>query len=467
VFQLKAPDSLRVEIKGARGLSGDAYAMRPGIFEIAAPALMLGYTPLKAGEETAVLVTLSDLPANADVKTLSASLHVLDDDSAVEAEKTTVAVKRDKEPETKFQTSADPLTRPRNVELRLDKGDVFWSFGGTLVKESYDLPDFAEQVNAYLDKVKPAGDQLALKFLVKSDTKGQVKISIADKSLSRLQTQTWKNPLDETIRLDRNLQLDFGLYEEIVLDEISPQAGIKTSFSAIKMDVGGTLGAERLLGTVEEHNGCEFGTISSDYSLAQSFILDTPIQCVGVTSLFTSEAEAELYVELQNDLNGSPASEAPLAKSNLTLPGGEKNGKTPWTFAALENPTALSAAVRYWIVLKGVRGKTQLGLQAQTDGTYLEKVLVNRGGQLWKGFDALTNARSVALLRLIYLPELDNQSAAVQIGINETHWRAFDPAAESTTLSFELNDASIRQAVIAIKSHARGVLTVANVIQEY
>ena len=466
MFQLKGSDFLKVEIKGARGLVGNAYEMRPGIFEIES-RMLLDYTPLKAGEETEVLVTLSDLPANADVKKFRASLLVTDEISKLEPEKNTVAVKRDDEKEMKFQTSADPLTRPRNVELRLDKGDVFWNFGGTLVKDSYELPDFAEHVNTYLDKVKPNGNQITLKFLVKSDTHGKVKIKITDKNLSRLQTQTWTNPLDETIRLDRNLQLDFGQYEEISLDEILPQAGAKASFITIKMDVGGTLGAERLLGTVVQHGGHEFATISGDYSLAQSFIVDTSIQCVGISCLFTSEAEAELYIELQKDVDGVPASEAPLAKSNLTLSGANKNGKTPWTFAALENPIELNAGVQYWIILKGVRGKAQLGLQAQTEETYLQNVMVNRGGQLWKSFGGVTSPQSVALLRLIYLPAPDNQSAAIQIGINDTHWQAFDPAPESNTLSFELKDAAIRQAVVVIRSHARGALIVANVIQEY
>src|SRR6185503_10277016 len=298
----------------------------------------------------------------------------------------------------------------RNVELRLDKGDVFWNFGGTLVKDSYELPDFAEHVNTYLDKVKPNGNQITLKFLVKSESHGKVKIKITDKDLSRLQTQTWTNPLDETIRLDRNLQLDFGQYEEISLDEILPQAGAKASFITIKMDVGGTLGAERLLGTVVQHGGHEFATISGDYSLAQSFIVDTSIQCVGISCLFTSEAEAELYIELQKDVDGVPASEAPLAKSNLTLSGANKNGKTPWTFAALENPIELNAGVQYWIILKGVRGKAQLGLQAHTEETYLQNVMVNRGGQLWKSFGGVTSPQSVALLRLVYLPAPDNQS---------------------------------------------------------
>ena len=466
MLQLRGPDLLKVEIKGARGLVGAAYEMRPGMFEIES-RVFLEYTPLKAGEETEVLVTVSDLPANADVKKFRASLLVTEDTSKLEPEKNIVAVKRDDEKETKFQTSTDPLTRPRNVELRLDKGDVFWNFGGTLVKDTYELPDFAEQMNAYLDKVKPNGDQITLKFLVKSDTHGKVRIKITDKSLSRLQTQTWTNPLDETIRLDRNLQLDFGQYEEILLDEILPQAGAKASLSTIKMDVGGTLGAERLLGSVDQHSGHEFGTIGGDYSLAQSFSVDTSIQCVGITCLFTSEAEAELYIELQNDVDGVPASEAPLTKSNLTLSVGDKNGKTPWTFAAFENPIEVNAGVRYWIILKGVRGKAQLGLQTRTEETYLQNVMVNRGGQLWKNFSEVTNPPPVALLRLIYLPAPDNQSAAIQVGINGTHWQAVDPVQESKTLSFELKDAAIRQAAIVIRSHAQGALTVANVIQEY
>jgi hypothetical protein len=73
----------------------------------------------------------------------------------------------------------------------------------------------------------------------------------------------------------------------------------------------------------------------------------------------------------------------------------------------------------------------------------------------------------MGLIRLVFLPAADNQSAAVQIGINGAHWQPFDPTPEAKTLTFNLSGSGIRQAGIVIKSQARGALTLANVIQEY
>ena len=461
---------LDVALKGARGFVGEAYLVRSGVFA-AAQSLAPGYVSLKPGEETAVPVTVSDLPANADVKTISARLLVDDDASSSSApDETTVNIQKEgqtrSEAEGTFHLKVEMPTRPRNVAIKLDQGDIFWTFAGTLANDSYDLPDFAAQVNAYLDKLNPEGNQITLRFLVKSDSPGKVKIEITNKTLSRIQTQTWENPLDETFRPDRNLQLDYGMIEAVPLKGIFDQNKNQLSPTRIKMDIGGEIGPERIFGNVEAHDGKEFATISNDYSLAQSFTLDTPLHCVGMSGYFQTEAEAELYLELQNDMNGVPAAGSPLAKSNLALAPAEENVKQPWTFAGFENPVDLSAATIYWLVIKTARGRVRLGLQARAE-RYLQQARVNRGGQLWKGFGRASDP--AGLLRLVYLPEIDNQTAGVEIGLaGMPRWQRFDPEPEAQTVSFDLPNLAIKKpAVIVIKSHARGTLSIANVIQEY
>jgi hypothetical protein len=462
----KPPAAQNLQLKGARGFIGADALARPGIFAIDHIVAVVGYSSLNAGEETEVPGFSADLPANADVKAIRARLYVADETSQPEPEKTSVSIQRQGEKEAKFDIKADTPTRPRNVEIRLGKGNAFWNFAGTLVKDYYDLPDFAEQVNAYLDKAQSQDNQIRLKFLVRSDTPGRIKIEITDKSATRLQTQTWKNPLDGTVRVDRNLQIDFGQREEIPLDAIVQGAGEAASFTSIKMDVGGTMGPERMLGTAETHNRREFATISADYTVAQNFKLKDPIECVGISALLETDAQTDIYIEVQNDFNGAPASEAPLSKSNISLLPAEKGQDQRWTYTAFEAPVSLRADAPYWIVFKAARGTARLALEAGTE-TYLQGIAVNRGGQLWKGFGSADQSAPTGLIRLVFLPAADNQSAAVQIGINGTHWQPFDPAPEAKTLSFDLLGAGVRQAGIVIKSQARGALTLANVIQEY
>jgi len=462
VLNLKGPASQSIALTGARGLVGEAYAMRPGLFEVA-PYRFFEYTPLKAGEETPVNVVLRDLPPNADVKTFAATLQVGEATETPPPQTSSVKITQGAGPETALSVKTDAATRPRNVSIRLDQGEPFWNFGDTLAKDSYDLPDFAQQVNAYLDKVKPDADGITLKFLVKSDTAGGVKISVTSKTLTRMQTQSWPNELDQTIRIDRNLQLEFGQRHELPLDALQSGGALAT----IRMDVGGTFGAERMLGTVQPHTGHDFATLSNDYALAQGFVLDKAVKAVGVNGAFIPDGDAELYIELQPDANGAPAADAPLAKSNLTLKASAE-GAESWVYAEFAAPADLTAGTPYWIVVKGVHGNVRLGVEVDAE-TYLRHLVVNRSGKLWKPFDRAV-AQYVSRVRVVYLPEPDNQSAAIRVGINESLWQSADPGAAPSNVSFALSGtdaAKVQPAVVVIESQARGALTLANVTQEY
>lgn len=460
MISLKGPEALNVKMTSARGLVGEAYSMRPGIVDVFGTVLFT-YIPLKAGEETPVLVIVPDLPRNANVELITAELQVSDAMSSPPPDKASVKIRQGTGSETALTVITDAPTRPRNVSIRLDQGEPLWNFGGSLVKDSYDVPNFAQQLNAFLDKVKPNADgSVTLNFLVKSDTVGAVKIRIAEKRLSRLQTQTWPNELDQTLRVDRNLQLEFGQRHELPLDAIQGQPAL----TAIRMDVGGTFGAERMLGPAQEHAGHDFATISSDYAVAQGLVLDKAMKAVGISGAFVADGEAELYVELQPDANGAPAADAPLAKSNLTLRA-SASAATPWVYAAFAAPADLSADTSYWIVVKGVRGNVRLGVDTDEE-SYLRHVVVNRSGKLWKRFDHSATPY-VSLVRLVYLPETDNQSAAVRVGVNESLWQGVDPGPTPTSMAFALGGAGISAAAIVIESQARGALTLANVTQEY
>jgi hypothetical protein len=170
---------------------------------------------------------------------------------------------------------------------------------------------------------------------------------------------------------------------------------------------------------------------------------------------------------LQSDVQGVPATAAPLTKTNLSLTPAEPAGAIQPLRASFETPLALPARVPYWVVFKGIRGKVLLALQAAAED-YLQHVRINRGGQLWKGLSRTAPSTSAALLRLVYLPEADNQTAAVEIGIDGTPRRQrVDPTSAVQTLAFDMKGLEIQQAVIVVRSQARGTLSLANVIQEY
>lgn len=467
---------LNVNIKGTRGFASQSfYALRPDVLTLVDISSLLGFVPLKPGEETKVAVSLPGVPLNADIKTLKAQITVQPaGDSEKQTLKQTSKVQEGTDNPKTFNVDIELPAVPRTITVRLDGGDVLWTSNTATVEGTFDLPDFVEQANAYLDKLPAGSTEVALVFLVKSDGPGQVKISVDKSSLafSVIQTEAWPNPLDETVRVDRNLQLDLGSVERIQLRPLAGDAS-KLSLQKLSADVGGAFGPERLFTNVADHDGREFATISSDYSLAQSFVLteaivgtNKPLHAAGVSALLQVESKTELYVEIQADEGDTPSTKTALAKSNLTIE--PEKPLTQWFMARFDQPVDLSLNTRYWIVVKGIQGKALLALGGPSEA-YLDTALVNRGGQLWKSFSRREPVERNALVRLVYLPEIDNRSASVEIGIEGVAaLQRLDPQQQPQTIALQ-PPAGFKgaQPVIIIKSHAQGTLTLANVIQEY
>jgi hypothetical protein len=352
--------------------------------------------------------------------------------------------------------------------VRLESTEVFWSATGPQVEGSHELPDFSEQANQHFDKLA-ANQKVALTFLVKSDGPGTVEITVRDVEYSVIQTQSWDNPLDNTVRLDRNFELDYGTIETVALDAFD--GNVKDLFlAAVRVDVSGEMGPERLLGDFEAQSGNQFVIVSPENSLAQSLVLASeltakPIQCVGVAAAIQVDAETELYLEIQSDAADSPATGSPLTKLNLTLPPPQEGATQQWVFAQFDAPIELSPQTLYWIVFKGIRGRAMLALQEQHGG-YLQRPLVNRSGQLWRELHG-SAAADAALMRLVYLPDPDNQSSAIAMTLDKVS-QQLDPTAQTKTVPFDLpSGRGLGPATLTIKSHARGRLSIANVIREY
>jgi hypothetical protein len=466
--------------KVTRGLlyNQPAYDARVGLFDVG--ELLLATVPVKAGQETAVPVAVPGLPANADVHKLTAKLQVGRDGSAEQT--ATASVEEVNGPKRTFKIGADAQPGLRNVQVRLQGGAPIWNHAGAVPADEYQLPDFAQQVNAYLEQAK-IKDDTVLQFLVKSDVDGSVAIKVdpvdPSSDFTLLQTQSWKNDLDSTFRIDRNLTMEFNSIEKLPLDSI---AGNITR-SAVSLEAKGQFGPERLLGEVESWDGRENATVSPDYSVAQlielnSDVVKKSVQAAGIVVYIESGAAAEVYVELQQDASGVPASGAPMAKSNVSYKPPDKGAKQQWTLASFEQQAALQLSTPYWVVVKAVRGNVRLGLRAQIPADQKPVVLrpitmINRGGDHWVAMapDASSDSpRSTvaALTGVIYRPEPDNQTAAIQLTIetsaSEQH---VEPGSQPKPVVLDLKGDKRQQATLVVRSHAHGMLTVANLVQEY
>src|SRR5262249_1693810 len=146
---------------------------------------------------------------------------------------------------------------------------------GALAPGDHPVPvDFAAQVNAYLDATAHVEETVSLRFLVRTDTPGRVLVRFDLLEFTLLQTQTWPNDLDGSLRADRNLTLYYQSGARLPLSAIAPLNGRPPALARITMEVSGQFGPERALEDVGRPAGGEFCTVDVDHALARGFVLD-------------------------------------------------------------------------------------------------------------------------------------------------------------------------------------------------
>jgi hypothetical protein len=478
------------DIKAERGLSAASASVLGAYEYVIDPSLLFSdYHDLKSGTETTFDVSIAELPPNANVRALQATLYVADADAPADRNTTSVAITKSPDPNGagsgSFNIAVDQATRPRNLQLKLSGGDPIWSFGPVLSASMYALPDFSQHLNTYLDRAHATGPVSRLTFVCKSDTPGKVGVRLSQLEFSQVRTESWPNPLDRTTRLDRNLALSFGEIDRLPpLDALATGQG-RVELLSVKLDASGQFGPDRLLGDVETHDGHLLATISGDYALAQRVSVSADVfksacRCTGINAFLTADSKTELYLEVQPGASGYPSADAPLAKANVSFTPADPNSTQPWTFARFDAPVDLKPSLSYWVVIKGGRGVTRLGLRQQPAATYTaaepvvrDRLLVSRGGMIWKTlFRPDPVPPIVALLGLIYLPGADEQTAAVELIVTGVPSapplrQSLDPARAPRTLELTAARQSWNTAIVEVRSHAAGSLTLANLIREY
>ena len=439
-------------------------------------------TALVPGEDTAVTVNVATLRGNSNVRHIAATLLVADA-TRVPAPAPTVATvdsTASEATDTVAVTIATPK-RPRSVSIRLDGGTPFWTHPAPLDEPQYLLPDFAAAVNAYLDKAALSGEGVPLRFLIRSDTPGLVGIRIDPAAVDAtvIYMQSWTNTLDRTTHLDRALSLDFAAVEEIPLTPVDAPATGRVSLLRVTADVGGTVGAERLLGEVSVGGSTEAATVSAEYAVAQRTTPDAPLQCVGLSAFLLTAAPARIYVELQPEVNGAPAAGPPLARAEAALPAPSPTAKGgAWSYVAFERPGAIEAGQSYWMVLRGIEGETRIALERSGAGaTFGTGAVMSRGGQRWR--PVAPGRAPAAMLRLVHLPGPETTSAALVLEVRRASSNGastattlvrqrVDPRGGASSVALALGAGVERTPLtLVLRSHARGTVSIANVTQEY
>lgn len=500
---VKNPAILAVGTKALRGVwatSAVAYVAPYSRFPLGVQLL--------AGQESVVeLAPREGFTRAVEVKSIRVRLKVEADKNADPPAPVEVRVAEAGGEERTFSLRTVPAPGLLNPQLRLEGGGVFWNHQGALAPGTYELPEFAQQANAYLEAYA-AGAPVTFRFFIKSDAPGYVIIEWVPPSpeVVYLNTAAWKNPLDGTDRVDRNLRCDFSSFESLELPLLEVPSGKGIQVQTVRLDIGGQLGPERLLGGCTSQDVRHFATLSSEYSFAHSFQLRPDMvqaksfQSTGLSCCLRMEEQTELYFALHEDQANQPGASAPappsvalqatmpasadaLAKCTLTLdppPPSELQipGAPAWFTVAFETAVTLQVGTTYWVVIKCVRGMAHLGLQpagsALTSAPWVtEKVMVHRGGQRWKDLerartDGAAAAPSLPMVGLVYLPEADSETAGVElaiVGTDKSH--AINPTTVPQTVTFDLKPQQLARVVLLLRSQARGDISLANVIQEY
>lgn len=492
-MQFSGNQNLGVIAKGIRGLAynhefagtivGELSPVIVNADFISMIDLMIGFE-LKAGAPTSFPVGLGT-PANATVRKITAELTVNSGPSGATNLAAGVSVKEgDTTKRFDVGVAVAPPDGLQNVEIRLEGGDVLWTRPGVLAKGKYEIPDFTEQANAYLDKLPVSSGDATLNLLLKSDVAGWASIRLLVVECSLIQTQAWTNELDATLRMDKSLELTFGDSRIVDLDEVAVPAGRTLKRQVLQLDAGGQFGPERLLGRIDAHAGDDFVLVNAGNSLAQRLRLDpakvkAPLSCNGVAVHLappgTEGPAAEFYAELQPDKDGFPASGAALAKANVKAEPPAEGEARPWLRATFEASVELEPGALYWLVLKGVTGGGKVALRptpatAAADLVVCDRAAVNRGGKTWRLLPELrAGARPPqALIALTYTPGLETQAAAVEIAVEgAASGVRLDPAGAIRTIELPLPDGDPSAVRLVVGAYAEGALTIANVIQEY
>src|SRR5262245_62044236 len=167
-------------------------------------------TVLEPGKEAVVEVPVEGLPLNADVKKCTGKILPGVKSHRPPPQTTTgVSIDGPDGPAKDYKISVDAATRPRNVTVKLEGGDVFFRFGDLMTADEYVLPDFSTNVNAFLDAYT-GPLPVRLRFIITSDSEGSANITVDPLDFTRIQTQSWDNPADGNTRIDKPFELDFG-----------------------------------------------------------------------------------------------------------------------------------------------------------------------------------------------------------------------------------------------------------------
>ena len=359
-------------------------------------------------------------------------------------------------------------TMPLNTKVAVGNRPPFHTFAGEL-KEETPLPEFSEELNAYLDDIRAAGAEDVENFplMITMDAPG--KISLGDFQLiyDREAKAQWGDAGRHSLNFDRqetrHLKLEFP-------------AGKSTAWKiqSISFDVTHDFPQWRSFprdtSTVSDRISA---TVRSDLNIAQCLTMDETTEIYGIGIFMSANGEnSEILIEIQKDLDGEP-DDTPVFGESVAITAGDEAG---WLDLMFSKPLEVRAGRDLWFVIKSKVGQLSVVLDKDSGE---KAAMFNRNSAGYKPFP-FNGGNMAVCFRQYRKPAMGETARAVSLEIAGKTLES-DLPEETNTLIFSYLDpesgtsdgpsvSPLNNRVeldLKITAHTSGSITFQNVIARY
>lgn len=354
-------------------------------------------------------------------------------------------------------------TFPLNVRAAVANHPPFFTHLGEMIGEQ-SLPDFSAEVNAYLDELTASGVTSVdiIPLTVTTDLPGVITLEGHQLSYDLVATAKW----NESTRLPINF---LHQEEKEVILEFPASGNDDWQMNGLSMEITHDFPEWRTfprpIANVFDNI---VARIAPDFNIAQCITINESAELHGISFYLTEiKSDAELFIELVEDLNGVPGEKA-LHSEIIAVPA---FSQIQWFDVFFSKPLKTTAGRHIWFVVKSKIGSAGIVLESgEEDGNYACfnrhgagcKKFPYKQGQLVVAFRQLRKLAAGEDARVVEL-ELSGETVSTDL-VEEVNTVTFSFFSTSPTLTPQNGKTQLK---LKITAHAAGTMTLQNVKIQY
>ncbi len=284
-------------------------------------------------------------------------------------------------PSTAEQSSIDTVltnlsitshTMALNTRVAVGNRPSFHTFSGEL-KGEVPLPEFSDELNAYLDEVRADGaeDLQDFPLMITMDAPGVIEKGSFDIVYDLESTASWGDSPRQSLNFERQGTKQLSL----VFPAVNKQ---KWRIHKISMELVSDFPQWRTFPDSIDNVSNKFSLkTAADFNIAQSLIITETTELFGLSLFVFADEDSEILLEIQGDNNGLP-DEQVMSEETVSI---QKNSDAYWLDIMFSVPLSITAGKNLWFVIKSKTGSASMVLSNDTVTT---PVLYNRNGAGYK-----------------------------------------------------------------------------------